>query len=44
MRAIAVPVTLKPRAFVLRRLAPVAMTLALWAVIIEGVRLAVSAL
>jgi hypothetical protein len=44
MPAIALPVSLNPRVLVLRRLAPMAITLGLWTVIITGVRLAISAL
>lgn len=40
---IAAPIVLKPRRLVLRRLVPLAITLGLWAMIIEGVRLAISA-
>lgn len=41
---IAVPVTMKRRVLTLRRVAPVMMTLALWAAVIETARLALSAL
>lgn len=40
MPATAVCITLKPSVLVMRRLAPVMATLALWGVLIEGVRLA----
>lgn len=43
MPAIAAAIVLNPRVLVMRRLAPVAITLALWGVLIEGVRLAIAA-
>lgn len=43
MPAIATAITLKPRVLVMRRLVPVMTTLALWGVMIEGVRLTLAA-
>jgi hypothetical protein len=41
---IAAPVMLKRQVLAMRRLAPAAMTLGLWAMMIEGLRLAAAAL